>query len=66
MSGFASPSLSLLIKLGSIAVHCDEMLSDDGHDFDRLAIESILNDEEVRDFIKEGRRTQTLPLKRHK
>jgi hypothetical protein len=61
---FLRPSMALLVKLGSIAIHCDEMLSSEGHNFDRLAIESILNDKEVRDFIEEGQRTQMLPMKR--
>ncbi len=40
-------SVTLTIKLASIAVHLDEMLSADGHDFDRLTIRSLLDDAEV-------------------
>lgn len=47
MSDPHKPSLSLLVKLGSIAVHADEMLSPTGHDFDRLALRSLLTDPEV-------------------
>lgn len=45
-------TLSLLVKLGSIAVHADEMLSPDGHAFDRTAIETLLKDPEVTAWIK--------------
>jgi hypothetical protein len=45
------PSLALLCKLGSIAVHVEEMLSPAGHAFDRIALETVL-DEEVRTWIK--------------
>lgn len=49
------PSASLLCKLASIAVHADEMLSDDGHTFDRAALLSAISDPEVADWI--GRMT---------
>lgn len=52
--------LRLVVKLGSIAVHADEMLSTngphvnkDGSTFDRLAIESLLRDPEVMAWIQE-------------
>lgn len=46
------PSLGLLVKLGSIAVHCDEMLSPSVHDFDKIAIQQLLNDPDVAAWIK--------------
>ena len=46
------PNLTLLCKLGSIAVHVEEMLSAKGHIFDRSALESLLSDDEVREWIK--------------
>lgn len=45
------PETTLLIKLGSIAVHIEELLGDDPHDLDRAAIESLLSDPEVRDWL---------------
>ena len=47
-----TPPLSVLVKLGSIAVHVDEMLSQKGHEFDRHAIQTLLDDEEVKQWIK--------------
>lgn len=41
------PTASVLSKLGSIIVHYKEMLSTDGHAFDRTALEALLNDHEV-------------------
>lgn len=46
------PSLSLLVKLGSIAVHTEEMLSPQGHHFDKDAIQTLLDDSEVKMWIK--------------
>lgn len=51
MSDMLKPSLSLLVKLGSIAVHTTELLSPDGHQFDRVALASLLNDPEVRAWL---------------
>lgn len=46
------PELTLLMKLGSIAVHAEEMISPSGHNFDRIALQQLLADREVRDWIK--------------
>ena len=45
------PSLTLLMKLGSIAVHADEFLSSDGHEFDKAALDSLLQDPKVKEWI---------------
>lgn len=45
------PSLSLLSKLGSIVVHADEALSPKGHEYDRLAIRSLIGDPEIQQWI---------------
>ncbi len=58
--GFKTPPLSLLAKLGSIAVHAEELLSPDGHSFDRTALEQILRNPEVTAWIKD----MGLPRKR--
>ena len=44
--------LPLLCKLGSIAVHTDEMLSAQGHHFDITSLKGLLADTEVVDWIK--------------
>lgn len=58
------PSLQLLIKLGSIAVHADEMLSPGGHDFDKIALQQGLADPDVKAWIKQMTTKSLLPLKR--
>lgn len=56
------PSLKLLVKLGSIAVHADEMLSASGEAIDRLELEQLLLDADVQQWIKDM--GALLPLKR--
>lgn len=46
------PSLSLLCKLASIAVHADEMMSPSGHAMDKVALKSVVSDPEVKDWLK--------------
>jgi hypothetical protein len=45
------PSLTLLCKLGSIAVQIDEALSDDNHQYDWTVIHMLLDDPEVKQWI---------------
>ena len=45
------PSISLLVKLGSIAVHVEEFFSPHGHPYDKVAAEQLLNDPEVKEWI---------------
>jgi hypothetical protein len=58
------PPLSLLIKLGSIAVHADEYLSPQGHPFDKVAIDNLLKDYEVQRWIQQMNKLAMLPVKR--
>ena len=58
------PSPRLLCKLGSIIVHADEFLSDDGHDFDRQSLLVGLMDGEVKACIKGMNSMSLLPVKR--
>lgn len=58
------PPPSTLVKLGSIAVHVEEMLSPKGHDYDRIAIEQLLKDAEVVEWIKAMDKMAMLPVKR--
>lgn len=59
-----APSPSLLCKLGSIAVHIDEMFSADGHAFDRVALQALLADAEVVAWIKLMDAASMVPRKR--
>ncbi len=48
---FSKVSLGLMVKLGSIAVHTAELLSADGHEFDKAALDTLLADPEVVDWL---------------
>lgn len=59
------PSMTLLCKLGSIVVHADELTSPDGHEFDKIAIRGLLdNDLDIQQWIKEMGKQSLLPRKR--
>jgi hypothetical protein len=64
MSDPLKPSASVLVKLGSIAVHAEEFLSDDAHAFDRVAIHTLLLDLELRAWLREMGKMALLPVKR--
>ena len=55
-------SLSVLVKLGSIAVHAEELLSPEGHAVDKMALDQLLNDPDVKLWIKAN--AAFLPVKR--
>lgn len=59
------PSIKLLVKLGSIAVHADEMISPSGHDVDKIALEQGLADQEVKDWVAAMTKMAMLPVKRN-
>jgi hypothetical protein len=62
-----TPDLSLLVKLGSIAVHADEITENDGknaENCDIAAIRSLLLDPEVATWIAETSAGGFLPIKR--
>jgi hypothetical protein len=65
MSGALNPSVPLLCKLGSIIVHADELMSQDGHEFDRLALEQLLRDAEVKAWLAGMRGMALIPEKRN-
>ena len=64
MSDPLKPPVSLLVKLGSIAVHAEEHWSTTGHVFDRTAAEQLLQDKEVRAWLKAMNKMAMLPVKR--
>jgi hypothetical protein len=66
-----SPTLSILIKLGSIAVHADELhpngneiISPLAHPYDIVALRSILDDPEIKEWLVEMDKMAFLPKKR--
>lgn len=56
--------VTLRLKLGSLVVHCEEMLSPAGHTFDQHAIAGLIQDPEVRLFMEETAKMGILPVKR--
>ena len=46
------PSISLLFKLGRIAVHADELLSPERHTSNAFAMRTLLDDKEVQDWLR--------------
>ena len=64
MSEPFKPSVALLAKLGSIAVHAEEMTEPGGHDFDAAAIRSLMSDPEVVEWLAAMRSMAMLPRKR--
>ncbi len=59
------PSTTLLLKLGSIAVHTDEYLSPYGQPVDRMTIDGLLKDSEVVERMEEMNKLAFLPVKRN-
>jgi len=47
------PELPLLMKLGSIIVHAEEYLGDTGNPVDRVALEALLKEADVQEWIRD-------------
>ena len=65
MADMTKPSLALLVKIGSIAVHADEILSPHRHAVDVDAIKTLLDDAEVREWLAQMSKSALLPVKRN-
>jgi hypothetical protein len=59
-----APPISVLVKLGSIARHTDELLSPDGHEFDRATLQGLLRDPEVVEWMRQADALALLPVRR--
>lgn len=59
-----SPNLSLLVKLGSVVAHVEELLSPDGHEYDKTAIRTLLEDSEVREWMATMTKMAFIPVSR--
>lgn len=55
------PVASTLCKLGSIAVHVQEMLAPGGHYFDRVALDQLLKDRELLSWLSAMRQQAYVP-----
>lgn len=58
------PTPTLLCKLGSIIVHAEELASPDGHGFDKIALEQLIDDPEVNQWVRAMDAMAMLPKKR--
>ena len=58
------PSISILSKLGSIAIHAEEMISPNVHEFDLIEMKKLLNDPEIQQWLKEMDEMALIPKKR--
>jgi hypothetical protein len=58
------PNPALLCKLVSIAVHADEMLSPTGHHFDKAALQTVLDDADVKAWVRSMVEMGMAPVKR--
>ncbi len=58
------PTPQLLIKLGSIITHYEELNSKDGHELDKAAIDSLMRNQDVIEWFEGMRKMAFLPVKR--
>lgn len=58
------PSPALLIAIGSLVAHYEELTSPHGHPADKVAIDSLRNHPDVKEWFDEMSRKAFLPVKR--
>jgi hypothetical protein len=59
-----TPTPQLLCKLGSIAIHARELCSPNGHNFDKVALDALLDDGDVKAWLEEMDAAALLPRER--
>jgi hypothetical protein len=64
MSDALKPSASVLVKVASLAIHIEEFFSPNGHEFDKAAIDTLLGDAEVQEWLGRMGNMGFLPVKR--
>lgn len=57
-------SPALASKLGSIVVHAEELVGNDGHEFDAAAFRALMADDEVQAWLRQMRSLALIPVKR--
>lgn len=60
-----TPDPRLLCKLGSIIVHTEELLSPFGHQFDKAALDQLMRDPAVKQWLADMRKLALVPEKRN-
>lgn len=58
------PTATLLIKLGSVIIHQEELMSPKGHEFDKHALDTVRNDPAVVEWLDSMAKQGFLPVKR--
>lgn len=58
-----TPDLKVLCKIGSIVRHCEEALSPNDHVYDATALKTLLEDQDVQDWLKEMDKAALIPVK---
>jgi hypothetical protein len=58
------PNTLILVKLGSIAVHAEELLSPQAHAFDHVALRTLLESADVQEWLKQMADMAFVPVKR--
>ncbi len=61
---FLAPSVTLLVKIGSMIVHADEFTEPGGHEFDIHTFKTLMKDPEVAAWLAAGSASAMLPKKR--
>jgi hypothetical protein len=65
MSNVLSPPATLLVKLGSIARHVEELCGPQPHVLDQHALKALLDDPEVQEWMKAADGMALLPVLRN-
>lgn len=58
------PTFEVLIKLGNIVIHTQEMLSSKGHQYDLVVLKQLIEDKEVNEWLNKMDKFALLPKKR--
>lgn len=66
LDAILKPDVGLLIKLGSIIVHYEEYNSSNGHFLDLQTVESLMEEEDVKEWFEGMSKMALLPQKRNK
>lgn len=65
MEDVLKPTPQLLIKLGSIITHYEELNSPHGHALDQSTIDALMKNEDVIEWFEGMRKMAFLPVKRN-
>ena len=60
-----NPDARVLCKLGSIIVHAEELISPFGHHFDKAALDQLMRDADVKQWLADMRKLALVPEKRN-